>query len=154
QERAAPPIRELKRREWQAAFALDQQVLHDDLNWPEKLKSDAYKTGFWVKAVDFLNGRHKEIWVMSEAKNQLTGLATLASEWGRSHRATIRVHPSWRDQLERPLLAKLIRRLHYLPRRSVQIEHPDDDELMNALLQEANFQPRRTLTHMRLDLKE
>ncbi|VAW36384.1 hypothetical protein MNBD_CHLOROFLEXI01-5194, partial [hydrothermal vent metagenome] len=49
QERAAPPIRELKRREWQAAFALDQQVLHDDLNWPEKLKSDAYKTGFWVK---------------------------------------------------------------------------------------------------------
>jgi ribosomal protein S18 acetylase RimI-like enzyme len=152
QAKVAPPIRELKRREWQAAFALDQQVLHDDLNWPEKLKPDAYKTGFWLKAVDFLNGRHKEVWVTSEAQNQLTGLATLSSEWGRSHRAAVRVHPSWQGQLERPLLAKLIRRLHYLPRRSVHIEHPDDDELMNALLQEANFQPRRTLTHMRLDL--
>ena len=148
-----PPIRELKRHEWQTAFALDQQALHNDLNWPEQLKPDAYKTGFWVKAVNFLNGRHKETWVTSDAQNQLTGLATISSEWGRSHRAAIRVHPSWRGQLERPLLAKLIRRLHYLPRRNVQIEHPDDDELMNALLQEANFQPRRTLTHMRLDLE-
>jgi hypothetical protein len=56
--------------------------------------------------------------------------------------------------LERPLLAKLMRRLQYLPRRNVQIDHPDDDELVNSLLQEANFQPRRTLTHMRLDLDE
>jgi len=46
----------------------------------------------------------------------------------------------------------LIRRLQQQSRRSVQIDHRDDDELMNALLQEANFQPRRTLTHMRLDL--
>ena len=56
--------------------------------------------------------------------------------------------------MERPLLAKLIRRLHYLPRRNVEVEHPDNDELVNALLQEANFQPRRTLTHMRLDINE
>jgi ribosomal protein S18 acetylase RimI-like enzyme len=147
-----PTIRELKKHEWQAAYALDQQVLPSDLNWPELLKPDAYKTGFWLKAVNFINGHQQETWVTTGAQNQLTGLARLSSEWGRSHRAAIRVHPAWQGRLERPLLAKLIRRLRYLPRRNVQIEHPDDDELMNALLQEANFQPRRTLTHMRLDL--
>ncbi|MCP4418718.1 MAG: GNAT family N-acetyltransferase [Chloroflexi bacterium] len=149
---AKPAIRELKKHEWRTAYDLDRHVLHNDLNWPELLKPDAYKTGFWLRALDFLNGRQQETWVTNGANSELTGLATLSSEWGRSHRAAVRVHPSWQGQLERPLLAKLVRRLHYLPRRNVQIEHPDDDELMNSLLQEANFQPRRTLTHMRLDL--
>lgn len=147
-----PPIRELKRHEWKAAYALDQQTLPADLHWPEQLKQDAYKNGFWVKVMNFLNGRHSEAWVAITGKTQLVGLASLASEWGRSYEASLRVHPSWQGRLERPLLAKLIRRLQYLPRRNVQIDHPDDDELVNALLQEANFQPRRTLTHMRLNL--
>ena len=147
-----PPIRELKRHEWKAAYALDQQALHADLHWPEQLKQDAYKNGLWVKVMNFLNGRHAEAWVAISGKTQLVGLASLASEWGRSYEASLRVHPAWQGRLERPLLAKLIRRLQYLPRRNVQINHPDDDELVNALLQEANFQPRRTLTHMRLNL--
>ncbi len=151
-ENGRPPIRELKRQEWQAAYALDRQALHDDLHWPEHLKPDAYKTGLWISVKNLLNGRQAETWVMSNAQNQLVGLAQIQSEWGRSHELTLRVHPSWRGRLERPLLAKLIRRLQNMSRRGVRIEHPDDDELANALLQEANFQPRRTLTHMRLDL--
>ncbi len=149
-----PPIRELKRPEWKTAYALDQQALHADLHWPEQLKQDAYKNGIWVRVMNFLNGRHSETWVATTGKIELVGLASLASEWGRAYKASLRVHPSWQGRLERPLLAKLIRRLQYLPRRNVQIDHPDDDELVNALLQEANFQPRRTLTHMRLNLKE
>jgi ribosomal protein S18 acetylase RimI-like enzyme len=151
-ESAGPPIRELKRTEWRAAYSLDKQALPSDLNWPEMLKSDAYKTGFWVNAVNFLNGRQSETWAISESQNRLVGLGSIRSEWGRSHQLTLRVDPEWQGRLERPLLAKLIRRLQGLSRRNVQIEHPDDDELVNALLQEANFQPRRTLTHMRLDL--
>ncbi|MAU01696.1 MAG: hypothetical protein CL608_31545 [Anaerolineaceae bacterium] len=149
-----PPIRELKRHEWKSAYVLDRQALHADLHWPEQLKQDAYKNGFWVKVMNFLNGRQAETWVATAGKNQLVGLGAITSEWGRSHVASIRVHPAWQGRLERPLLAKLIRRLQYLPRRNVQIDHPDDDELVNSLLQEANFQPRRTLTHMRLDLDE
>ena len=149
---AGPLIRELKRHEWREAYALDRQTLHNDLHWPEQLKPDAYKTGLWVDLVNFLNGRQIETWATSGAQNQLIGLARISSEWGRSHELTLRVHPSWQGRLERPLLAKLIRRLQSMSRRNVQIEHPDDDELVNALLQEANFQPRRTLTHMRLNL--
>jgi ribosomal protein S18 acetylase RimI-like enzyme len=151
-ENGGPPIRELKRQEWRAAYALDQLALPNDLNWPEQLKPDAYKTGFWANIVHFLTGRQVETWVMHGAKNQMVGLGSIRSEWGRSHQVSLRVHPTWQGRLERPLLAKLIRRLQNLSRHSVQIEHPDDDELVNALLQEANFQPRRTLTHMRLDL--
>lgn len=148
-----PPIRELKRHEWREAYRLDRLAMHDDLHWPEHLKPDAYKTGFWASVGNLLNGRQTETWVTGSAQNKLVGLAKISTEWGRSHEMTLRVHPSWQGRLERPLLAKLIRRLQNMPRRNVQIEHPDDDELVNALLQEANFQPRRTLTHMRLDLK-
>ena len=149
---AGPPIRELKRHEWREAYALDRKTLHNDLHWPEQLKPDEYKTGLWAGIVNFLNGRQSETWAIGNAQNQLVGLAKIHSEWGRSHHLSLRVHPSWQGRLERPLLAKLIRRLQSMSRRNVQIEHPDDDELVNALLQEANFQPRRTLTHMRLDL--
>lgn len=151
-EQAGPPIREIRRQEWREAYALDRQTLHNDLHWPEQLKPDAYKTGFLISVGNFLNGRQSEIWVIGNAQNKLVGLARIKSEWGRSHELTLRVHPSWQSRLERPLLAKLIRRLQSMSRRSVQIEHPDDDELVNALLQESNFQPRRTLTHMRLNL--
>lgn len=150
----APPlyIRELRRQEWQAAYALDLLSLPGDLNWPEPPTTDAYQTGLWRRLSNFVNGRQQETWVTTNSQNELVGMASIASEWGRSHAAAIRVHPSWRGQLERPLLAKLIRRLYYLPRRNVCLEHPDDDILMNQLLRDCNLHPRRTLTHMKLTL--
>ena len=147
-----PPIRELSRQEWQPAYQLDIACLPPDLNWPEPLPQDAYKTGFWRRVDNFLNGRRNETWVTVNQNNQLTGLASIWSEWGRAHQVTLRVHPAWKGRLERPLLAKIIRRLHYLPRRNIRLDHPDDDELVNHLLREANFQPRRTLTHLRLNI--
>ena len=145
-------VRELRRSEWRAAYTLDLACLHPDLNWPEPLSRDAYKTGLWQRLQDFLNGRTSETWVIAGDHRQLLGLASIWSEWGRAHRASLRVHPEWRGQLERPLLAKLLRRLKYLARRNVQIHHDDADELVSQLLRESNFRPRRTLTHMRLDL--
>ena len=44
---ATPAIRELKKREWRAAYQLDRQSLHPDLNWPELLAPDAYKSTLW-----------------------------------------------------------------------------------------------------------
>ncbi|MEM7114118.1 MAG: GNAT family N-acetyltransferase [Chloroflexota bacterium] len=150
---ALPPIRPLHRREWQAAYQLDLACLHPDLNWPEPLKPDAYKVGLWQQFSRFLNGRQQETWRITNNDNQVIGLGSIFSEWGRTHRLTVRVAPAWRGQIERPLLAKLLRRLRYLPRRNVRIDHSDLDQNMNQLLEEARFRARRTLTHMRLDLK-
>ncbi len=145
-------VRKMKRQEWQAAFRLNQISLHPDLNWPELPKADMYQRGVLRSMNDFINGRRSETWVTTNGNKQLTGLSNIFSEWGRIHWASIRVHPMWRGQLERPLMAHLTQQLKYYPRRNVRIDHPDADELMTTLLKEANFQPRRTLTHMRLDL--
>jgi ribosomal protein S18 acetylase RimI-like enzyme len=145
-------IRPLADRRWREAFALDTEDVHADLNWPEPLQYDAYRRTLWKRAADFMNGRQMETWATTDSQDHLTGLATIYSEWGRSHLVTLRVRPDWRGRLERPLLAKAIRRLRYLPRRNVRIDHPEHDEYMSQLLKEANFTVQRTLSHMRLDL--
>ncbi len=149
-----PPIdiRPLPGRRWREAYALDTACVPADLNWPEPLRPDAYRQLFWRRLGDLMNSRLFETWVAADANDRLAGLATISSQWGRSHQLTLRVHPNVAGHLERPLLAKLVRRLQYLPRRNVRIDHPDDDAVANALLAEANFAVQRTLTHMRLDL--
>lgn len=149
---AYPEIRPLDRRRWREAFELDRTALHPDLHWPEPLAPDIYRSGLWQRLGNFLNGRQQECWSISDVSGRLAGLAAINSEWARSHVFSVRVAEPWRGHLERPLLAKLVRRLRYLPRRNVRIEHPDDDLVMNQLLAECNLTGRRTLTHMRLDL--
>jgi ribosomal protein S18 acetylase RimI-like enzyme len=147
-----PRIRELHRTEWQAAYELDLTALKPDLNWPESLPQDTYRGGVWRWLDRVINGRRLETWVVASGRNRLFGLAGIWSEWGRPHRVSLRVHPDWRGKLERPLLAKVVRRLRHLPRRNIRLDHPDEDDLMNQMLPEASFRSRRTLTHMRLFL--
>lgn len=150
QQPPAVRLRDLRRHEWQAAYALDRASLPADLNWPELPSPDFYKTSLWGQMANFVNGRRAESWVAVTAQNELVGLLHIFSEWGQPHIALVRIHPAWRGQLERPLAAQMVHRLQDMPRRSIRLEHPDDDATMNDLLREANFSPRRTLTHMRL----
>jgi len=150
--RQEPAIDQLPNRQWREAYDLDISHVPADLNWPEPLALDAYRYSFWQKASDFLNSRQKETWSTSDAQGRLAGLASIYGEWGHSYYLTLRVRPQQAGQLERPLLAKLIRRLRYLPRRNARIDHPEADEVTNALLQESNFTAQRTLTHMRLNI--
>jgi ribosomal protein S18 acetylase RimI-like enzyme len=145
-------IRELRGHEWSKAYTLDQTSMDADLNWPDLLSSDCYRLTMWGRMANFINGRHVESWVTADECQELTGLVNIMSEWGRTHVALVRVHPAWRGKLERPLVAQMVHRLQEMPRRNIRIDHPDDDTLMNELLRETNFAPRRTLTHMRLDL--
>lgn len=137
---------------WREAYAVDTAHVNADLNWPEPLQGDAYRRTLWQRAADFMNGRQVESWSTADDQGRLTGLASIYGEWGRSHYLTLRVHPDWAGRLERPLLAKVIRRLHYLPRRNVRVDHPEADEITGKLLQESHFTIQRTLTHMRLDV--
>jgi ribosomal protein S18 acetylase RimI-like enzyme len=145
-------IRPLAGRRWREAYELDTACVPADLNWPEPLRHDAYRQTFWQRLSDVMNSRVFETWAVDDADDRLAGVTTIAGQWGRSYLTTLRVHPNYVGRLERPLLAKLIRRLQDLPRRNVRIDHPDHDVVTNALLSEANFTVQRTLTHMRLDL--
>lgn len=137
---------------WREAYELDISHVQADLNWPEPLQPDAYHRTLWRKTSDFLNGRLYEGWAVLDSGNRLAGLTTIAGEWGRSHVLTLRVRPDSAGSLERPLLAKAIRRLHLLPRRNVRVDHPETDEATGQLLRDANFSVQRVLTHMRLDI--
>ena len=149
---AGPPIRPLPSTRWQEAYQLDRLCVPATLDWPDTLAPDLYKRPWWQRLLDFINGRHVETWSTLDNQNRLNGIASIYSEWGRPHYLTMRVDSAWQGQLERPLLAKLTRRLGYLPKRNIRIDHPDNDETMNQLLREANFTIKRTLTHMRLSL--
>ena len=148
---AAIPIRKLRGNEGQAAYELDILTLPQDLNWPEPIPRDIYQFSLWRRLSNFINARRHETWITTDGL-RITGSASIWSEWGRAHQLTLRIHPQWRGELERPLLAKILRQLPYIPHRNVRINHPDDDELTTSLLTEANFKPRRTLTYMRLNL--
>ena len=145
-------IRPLPARRWREAYTLDTACVPPDLNWPEPLRPDAYRQTLWQRLGDFMNSRLFETWAVADSRDHLVGLTTITGQWGRPHLVTLRVHPNHAGRLERPLLAKVVRRLQNLPRRNVRIDHPDDDTVANTLLAEANFAVQRTLTHMRLDL--
>ncbi|MCA9960171.1 MAG: GNAT family N-acetyltransferase [Anaerolineales bacterium] len=147
-----PVIRPLSRRQWQEAYQLDVDCLHPDLNWPEPLPSGFYRTGFMQSVSNFMNGRQQEMWGIVDDNGRLVGVGSLVGEWLQSYELSVRVHPQWRGHLERPLLAKLVRRVRTMSRRNVRINHPDHDEVMSDLLEQANFSIQRTLTHMRWDV--
>jgi hypothetical protein len=144
-------IRPLRGREWRAAYELDRASMPADLNWPDPLVPDDYRTGWLARLSQLFTGQQAEHWVTTNSEARLMGMATIRSEWGRPHALSVRVHPDSRGHLERPLLAKALRRLDYLPRRRVRLDHPADDALMRRLLEEAHFQHQRTLVVMRYD---
>ena len=145
-------IRQLRPDEWRAAYEFDQLALPPDLHWPDLPQPDVYKNSVWNRLWNFFNGRQNKTWVAVNGQNEMAGLANVVSEWGRTHLVTLRISPDWRDAVARPLTAVLIHHLRRMPRRNARIDHPEDDEPVSQLLAEAGFRPRRTLTHMRLDL--
>ncbi|MCA9934491.1 MAG: GNAT family N-acetyltransferase [Ardenticatenaceae bacterium] len=149
---AKTAVTPLRKQQWQAAYRLDTTSQHPDLTWPEPISPEYYRWKLWGAMNDFLYSRFRETWATTTSAGQLAGLATISAEWGRPYFLSLRIHPNWRGHLERPLLAKLIRRLQSMTRRNIIIHHMDNDDITNQLLEEARFTPRRTLTHMRLDI--
>ena len=145
-------IRVLQSSEWREAFAIDQAFMPPDLYWPDPVRPDLYKQGFLRRLGNFLNGQTLEAWAAHDEAGQLKGTAIIRTEFGRPHELFLRVAASKRGEFERPLMAKMMRRLRYLRRRHVKMVHPAADERTVTLLTEAGFQMRRTLTTMKLRL--
>ena len=152
QDKSPSYVRRLHPREWQDAFALDRTHLPAEMDWPEPMPSDLYKTGLGQRFISFINGRSFESWAVAAKSGELVGVTSIWGEWGHPYRARIRVLPSWAGKAERPLLLKTIERLRQLTSNRIYLDHPDDNPAMNELLRSARFRPRRTLTHMRFIL--
>lgn len=145
-------VRPLRSSEHASAFQLDQASFPADLNWPDPIVETTYRGSIWRTIDNFLNGKAEEHWVIDDGRGNLCALGSIWGDWGRPYRITLRALPEYSDELMRPLFAKISRRLNYMRRRHASIEHLYEDELTGHLLNVANFQPKRHLTTMRLDL--
>lgn len=151
-------IRPLNRGDWKAAINLDRTSIDPSLSWPAPPSPEKYRIGLRRTLSDLFNGKKTESWVCEDhpsLRNQprLVGLISLRGEWNRPHEIDLRVDPGWQGRLERPLLAHGLRRLKRWHRGRVVINHPADDSVVHQLLNEANFQVKRTLSVMYLDLR-
>lgn len=145
-------VRKLPLSRWQEAYRLDMLTKHANLYWPDPLQRDEYRHDFKRRVNDFFSGKSLEIWSIISGANDLQGLATINSEWGRAHQLRVRVHPDYQGTLESPLVHRLLYRLQVLPRRQVKLFHDADDVVMNQLLPGMRFRAERSLTQMRLNL--
>lgn len=145
-------IRPLRGNEWQTAYDLDKACVDPDMNWPEPLRPDDYKSSLKRWWNNVVGGQQQEVWVAEDYHSAaIIGLGTIKQEWARPHQLRLRVSPEWRGPLkgvERAMLAKLIRRTRHLRRRPVQMDHLSSDEAVSDLMREAGFNIRRTLTTM------
>ncbi|MDX1413557.1 MAG: GNAT family N-acetyltransferase [Candidatus Promineifilaceae bacterium] len=149
---SAVVVQSLPKNRWKEAYRLDCHALPPDLNWPAPRSATYYKSGVLRRIVRLFSGQNSRSFVSEDDRGQLTGLATIFSEWGRPHQIAIRIHSDWKGLLELPLLNSVVREVRYMPRRNVRITHNADDETMNQLLFDVGFRRQRTLTHMRLKL--
>ncbi len=145
-------IRPLRRSEAEEAFRLDTAAFPPALSWPEPISPAAYQPGLFERISNFLIGRQEEVWVAVDARQKIIGLGKLESEWGRPHQIKIRIGAPDLPDLDRLLLAKLLRRLKYLSRKPILIDHRKPDIELENLLLEAGFDRKRTLVTMACSL--
>ena len=149
-------IRLRARDEWADEFALAQRVRPAGLAWSHPLRPETFRSTAWQWLDQFFSGTIAEHWVAENPQPQpgprLAGSLTLHTGWSEAARLTLLVHPDFAGQLERPLLARGLRRLSAGP-WSVRLEHPAHDEPAEAALKEFGFAPGRTLRWMQLEIK-
>ena len=148
---ATPEIRPMQGRDYHDAYAVDLDSQPIDLNWPELITPHTYRQSWRELLNAFLNSFQFEAWGVYNGDGKLIAFGGIASEWGRGHRLIMRV-PAQHQSLTRPIFAKLLRRLRYLRRNYVTIDHRADDTTTNQLLQAANFSSKRQLITMKLEL--
>ncbi len=150
-------IRPLSKHDFRAAFNLDCHSVHPDLNWPNPPPPDYYERGLFRRLTDFLNGRRHAAWVVettssAKQKRYLTGLVSITSDWGRPTWLRVRVDPRWQGHIERSLLSTALSQLKHTRSTNIRSNHPAGDEFVSQLLSQGNFNIRRTLTVMKLEL--
>jgi GNAT superfamily N-acetyltransferase len=151
------PVRKLKSREWQHAYALDKDSVNPDLTWPLPPTRQKYNRGLFSKIDNFLNAQNDETWVVekldsSDWGTNLAGLVNLKSEWRRPLRIELRVHPKARGRIEHILMNKGLDRLRSWRGGAIRMNHPAEDEIVNELLSGSNFTKREILLVMQLVL--
>ncbi|MEM8860168.1 MAG: N-acetyltransferase [Chloroflexota bacterium] len=145
-------LRPLRKEDAKAALKLDQFVFNKNLNWPDVPTGNYYKNDFGTLFRRFFLGTNLEIWVAESFNKQIVGIGVIENEIGRPYHVKLRIAPEWRHLVERPLMAKLTRRLGYMRAKTITAQQDVNQTSVENLFREAGFGLKRTLTVMQLDL--
>lgn len=143
-------IRLRGRGEWAAQLALARQVSPEGLMWSKPLRETDFRTTPLAFLDQLVTGRYVEHWVAGKGAELVGSLAvnTGAADGDRLH---LLVHPDYKGQVERPLLARGLRRLGRRP-WVARLEYNAEDSEAARVLRDLGFQGGRLLRWMRADL--
>lgn len=144
-------IRPLRSEDAQSVRKLDSALFPKNLNWPDAPDKKYYQRGIQSFLHRIFTGINHEIWVCENKAKQIVAMGIIENEVGRPYMLKIRVVPEWGKIVERPLVAKLTRRLSYMRSKSISVQQDAAHHSIEHLFREAGFGLKRTLTVMQLD---
>lgn len=145
-------LRPIRSEDAQNALNLDYFVFEKSLNWPDAPHQHYYQNDIKSFFKRFLTGINHEIWIAESEHKQLVGIGIIENEVGRPYNVKLRIAPDWVELVERPLMAKLTRRLGYMRSKTIIAQQDIKQISAEHLYREAGFSLKRTLTVMQLDL--
>jgi ribosomal protein S18 acetylase RimI-like enzyme len=147
-------ITRLRPSEWQAEYALAQQVRSNNqggLGWLMPLHKKYFHTSLWKQFLNFFSLNNTEKLIIRDEINQ----QILASLWIENSMSimNIRIRLMTAPHIEqKPYVNALLNHvLQRFGRATILLEHPHDDTVVNELLTHYQFRAKRDLWHMRLD---
>jgi ribosomal protein S18 acetylase RimI-like enzyme len=150
-EPAPVDIRLRERGEWAAQLALARRVSPEGLAWGKPLRESDFRSTVLGFVDQVVTGRYVEHWV-GISREQVIGSITVNTSPADGDRLNLLVHPAYAGQIERPLLARGLRRLGKRPWMA-RLDYNAEDESAAGVLRGLGFQAGRVLRWMRADLK-
>jgi GNAT superfamily N-acetyltransferase len=143
-------IRLRGRGEWSAHLALARAASPEGLSWGKPLREADFRPSLWRLLDHVVTGRFVEHWV-AEQGGALAGALTVDTSASDGDRLHLLVHPARRGQLERPLLARGLRRLGRRP-WPARLDYAAEDGAAARVLRDLGFQGGRVLQWLRIEL--
>lgn len=145
-------IRPRAGREWLDELSLAELIRPEGLAWNRPLHPVDFRPSLrrWLDRA--LNAQVEEHWVAATSAERLAGALILLAGLPEGDRLTLLTHPAYRGQVERPLLARGLRRLGSRP-GLVRLEHPADDPAAEAVLREFGFTAARALRWLKAPIR-
>lgn len=140
--------------EWQAEYGLASTVRPAQaggIGWLKPLQPSLFHASIWQQIIRwFAISNIERLIIRSEDQSQILSSLWVENSLGTSTiRLTMMTHPDYQGLYDRALLNTVLRRFRT---SSLIIEHPADDEIMAAILQQAQFRVKRSVWHMRWDV--
>ena len=99
-----------------------------------------------------VGGGPAAFWVVEDGQRFVATINIRPGSWGQSHRIDLAVHPTWRGNLERPLISRALKYLYNWRGRSISIKQPSDHRQAIEVYKEFGLKEIQTLVWMKRNM--